>query len=142
MHYCSKVILAIHERQSGSYFPKMPLQLICYYSIIQSIAILIGKFFWNVKLYYFPSTKPQCLKTLKSWMIHTADSLKCVSCLLLRFRKLACVFTVARIANPMSLTQFLVSSTDHHCPIMSPNQRKKNLYSKRCNHSRKIFWEV
>lgn len=45
MHHCSKVILAIHERQSGSYSPMMPLQSICYYLIIQSIAILIGKSF-------------------------------------------------------------------------------------------------
>lgn len=124
MHHCSRVFLTIFERQSGSYFPKMPLQSICYYLIIQFIAILIGKFFWYVKLYSFPIPSHNASKLQRPWMIHTADSLKCLSCQLRSFRKFAPIFRVARIASPMSLTQFPVSSMVHHCPITSQNQRK------------------
>lgn len=124
MHHCSKVILTTHRRLSSSFFPKMPLQLICYYLLIKSIAILIGKFFWNVKLYYFPSIKLQGLKTAKTFD-DAADSLYYLSCLLRSFRKPAHKFIVERTANPKSLFQFPDCSLVHHYPIIFQKSKEK-----------------
>lgn len=141
MHHCSKVILTIHERQSSSFLPKMPLQLICYYLLIKSMAILIGTFSWNVKLYSFPSIKPQRLNAAKT-LDDAADSLNCLSCLLRCFRKPVHIFIVERTASPMSLSQFSGNSIAHHCPIISQKSKEKIFFSARWNHSKISFQEV
>lgn len=126
MDHCSEVIPSIHKRLSISFFPKVPLQLICYYLLIKFIAILIGKFFWNVKLDSFPSVNPQCLKTAKT-LDEAADSLNYLSWLLRYFRKPAHMFIVERTANTMSFSQFPGSSLVHHCPITSQKFKKKKI---------------